>query len=81
MLLSCGITLSPQLDIPKDAFPCASFFVDSSEVSALLMNQSESGVEICPNFTWLGRSGIKEINGIRIAFVSGIDSDILGSEV
>lgn len=45
------------------------------------MNQSESVVDICPNFTWLGRSGIKEINGIRIAFVSGIDSDILGSEV
>jgi hypothetical protein len=26
----------------------------------------------------LGRSGVKLINGLRVAFVSGIDFDILG---
>jgi hypothetical protein len=27
---------------------------------------------------WLGRSGIIEIKGIRIAYLSGLDSDLLG---
>ena len=44
------------------------------------MNQTTT-TEITKNLIWLGRSGIKTINGVRIAFVSGIDSDILGSEI
>ena len=31
--------------------------------------------------TFLGRSGIKEIQGLRVAFVSGLDADMLGNEV
>lgn len=46
------------------------------------MNQStQSNIEIAKNFSWLGRSGIKVIDGVRVAFLSGIDSDILGSEI
>ena len=37
--------------------------------------------QIAQNFNWLGRSGIKVINGVRIAYISGIDSDILGQEI
>lgn len=33
------------------------------------------------NIKWLGRAGIVDVRGIRIAYVSGIDSDILGSEI
>lgn len=28
--------------------------------------------EICPNFFFLGRSGIQEIEGLKIAFINGI---------
>ena len=80
LLLCCGVTLSTNLSLPTDPFPCKSAFVDSSEVSALLMNQStQSNTEIAKNFSWLGRAGIKVINGVRVAFLSGIDRDILGS--
>ena len=82
LLLCCGVTLSANLSLPAEPFPCKSAFVDSSEVSALLMNQSAlSNTEIAKNFNWLGRSGISVINGVRVAFLSGIDSDILGAEI
>ena len=29
----------------------------------------------------MGRSGVKLIKGLRVAYVSGVDSDLLGSEV
>lgn len=29
----------------------------------------------------MGRSGIKTIKGVRIAFISGLDSDILGHDI
>ncbi len=76
------MTLSANLSLPAEPFPCKSAFVDSSEVSALLMNQSAlNNTEIAKNFNWLGRSGISVINGVRVAFLSGIDSDILGAEI
>ncbi len=82
LLLCCGVTLSTNLSLPAEPFPCKSAFVDSSEVSALLMNQSAlNNTEIAKNFNWLGRSGISIMNGVRVAFLSGIDSDILGAEI
>ena len=38
LLLCCGVTLSTSLSIPNEPFHCKSVFVDSSDVSALLMN-------------------------------------------
>jgi len=81
LMLCCGVTLSNELNIPTESFPCLSAFVDSSEVSALLMNKGSESIEIAKNFKWLGRSGITTISGVRVAFISGIDSDILGSEI
>lgn len=40
LLLCCGVTLSNNLSLPSEPFPCKSAFVDSSDVSALLMNQA-----------------------------------------
>ena len=39
------------------------------------------GITFGQNVSFFGRSGIRNIKGLRIAFISGIDSDILGSEI
>ena len=58
------------------------FFVDSSELAGPLMNSTQkSDVSFGKNLTFLGRAGIKKIFGLRIAYISGIDSDVMGSEV
>ena len=44
--------------------------------------QSRDGLTFGQNVTFLGRSGIKVLKGgLRVAYVSGIDSDLLGEEV
>ena len=44
--------------------PIKTYFIDSSEMSASLMNLYPNGAEICPNLFFLGRSGIKNIDGL-----------------
>ena len=36
------------------------------------------GFQLTKGLNFLGRSGIKVINGLRVAYVSGIDFDVLG---
>ena len=43
--------------------------------------KTKDGYEFAKNFHFLGRSGLKVIKGLRIAYVSGLDCDMLGSEV
>lgn len=45
------------------------------------MNSTKKDIVFAKNIKWLGRAGIVDVRGIRIAYVSGIDSDILGSEI
>ena len=40
-----------------------------------------NGSEISKDCTFLGRSGVKIIKGMRIAFLSGIDFDVIGGDV
>lgn len=56
------------------------YFIDSTSIIAPFMTRSKEH-SFCKNLTFLGRSGIRTICGLRVAFVSGIDSDMLGSEV
>lgn len=45
-------------------------------------DQSAGGTTFGKNVTFLGRSGIKILKGgLRVAFISGIDSDLLGPEI
>ena len=46
-------------------------------------NKSKNGIDFSlnPTLEFLGRSGVREFNNLRIAFISGIDSDILGDSV
>lgn len=66
--------------MPSEPMPCQTMFVDSSEYAALLMNSNQE-IDLGCNIKWLGRSGVTTVKGIKIAFLSGIDSDILGPEV
>ena len=62
--------------------PVDTYFTDSSEYSGPLMNTGrEESIPFSSNLNFLGRSGLKIIKGLRVAYVSGIDSDILGTEV
>jgi hypothetical protein len=36
------------------------------------------GFQVTKGLNFLGRSGVKVINGLRVAYVSGIDFDVLG---
>ena len=57
--------------------PIPTYFIDSTQHSAVLMNakKSREGLSLAKDFTYLGRAGITEINGLRIAYLSGIDID------
>jgi len=72
------------LDRSREPQAIDTYFTCSSETIAPLMNadRSRAGLTFGKNVCFLGRSGIKILKeGLRIAFVSGVDSDILGSEV
>jgi len=60
--------------------PIPTYFIDSSKHSATLMNakKSSNGYELARNFSFLGRSGVKELTGgLRVAYISGIDYDAI----
>jgi hypothetical protein len=44
-------------------------------------NKTKDGFNIDRNVHFLGRSGVKVIQGLRIGYLSGIDSDLLGETV
>ena len=72
------------LDKGKEHKPVDTYFTCTSEQIAPFMNSSlsQGGLTFGQNVTFLGRSGIRILkSGLRVAFVSGLDSDMLGPEV
>ena len=69
----------------KGAIPIDTLFIDNSPIISPFMNsnKSKNGIDFSlnPTLEFLGRSGVREFNNLRIAFISGIDSDILGDSV
>ena len=64
--------------------PIDTYFTDASDLIAPFMNSASngrSGLTFGQNVNFLGRSGIRNIKGLRVAYVSGVDSDLLGAEV
>ena len=59
------------------------FFTDSSDLIAPFMNaqNSRDGQTFGQNVEFLGRAGVRTIKGLRVAFVSGLDCDLLGTEI
>ena len=63
--------------------PIPTYFVDSTEIIGPFM-QKKGMHKFHPNLHFLGRNGIhtfKDLNNLRIAFVSGKDAEILGTSV
>ena len=60
--------------------PINTYFVDSTTIIAPFMSQGTEH-SFAKGLKFLGRSGLSVICGLRVAFVSGVDADLLGSEV
>ena len=60
--------------------PIPTHFIDSTPLVAPFINshKAKEGFSLTKGLHFLGRSGVKLINGLRVAFVSGVDFDILG---
>ena len=72
------------IDKGRERKPIDTFFTCSTEGISPFMNShsSRNGLTFGSNVTFLGRSGIKILKGgVRIAFVSGVDCDMLGPEL
>jgi hypothetical protein len=48
------------------------YFIDSGEMAKSLGLVYPEGYEIVKNFTFLGRAGVKNIEGVNIAYLNGI---------
>lgn len=75
-----GETLSPKNTLEKYLslelpIPIPTYFIDCSVLSASLNNLYPNGKEVVKDFHFLGRSGLKTIQNLRIAFLSGRKSD------
>lgn len=58
-------------------FPIPTYFTDSSELAGPFMSGYPSGFEVCENLHFLGRSGVKTIKGLKVAYLSGIERNFL----
>lgn len=70
----CPSTSSPifhKLKTGDLQFPLPTYFVDNSNMSLVFSEVYPEGGEIVKYFNYLGNCGYKEIQGIKIAFVSG----------
>lgn len=72
--LTFTFNIMPYITLEK-TFPLPTYFLDSSELSFSLNDLFPEGKEIFNNFTFLGRSGIKEIQGLKVAYLNGIKSE------
>ena len=64
----------------KSHIPIPTYFIDSTNSIAPFMSENKAH-KFNKNLHFLGRAGVKEfekLHGLRVAFVSGKDSDIFG---
>ncbi|TNV85145.1 hypothetical protein FGO68_gene10308 [Halteria grandinella] len=59
--------------------PIPTHFIDSTPLIAPFMNseKTKNGFDMAKGLSFLGRSGLKVISGLRVAYISGIDFDVL----
>ncbi|EAR89123.2 CWF19-like protein (macronuclear) [Tetrahymena thermophila SB210] len=75
-----GQTLSLEIslqDYKKSGveMPIPVYFIDCSEMCQCLNHLYPTGTEIAKNIFFLGRSGIQEIQGLKVAFLNGLQSN------
>lgn len=57
----------------KESYPCPVYFIHGNHENVnLLFPIFQNGGEIISNVHYLGRSGIKDIKGLKIAYLSGV---------
>ena len=81
LCLCVGRTFSLDLDLTKlkkddKKIPIPIYFIDTSEFSGVLHTLHPDGVDVLPNLTFLGKAGIKKIQGVSIAYLSGMKDDL-----
>ena len=54
--------------------PIDTYFVDCSGVIGPFMHAKRAGYQFAPNIQFLGRYGVKEINKLKVAYISGLDA-------
>lgn len=79
MVFSVGQTFTLDFDLTpfcsgQKKIPIPIFFLEAGELGYSLMEIFPEGKEICPNLHFLGRSGVKNINGLNVAWINGIES-------
>ncbi len=60
--------------------PINTHFIDSTSLVAPFMNskKTQAGFSLSKGLNFLGRSGVKLIEGLRVAYISGVDFDVMG---
>ena len=53
------------------ALPLPIYFVASHEHHTALIDQLPDGGDLCPNLTYLGRSGVRRLGGLTVGYLSG----------
>ena len=75
-VLCTGNTLSLSANISDyitglKIFPIPAYFIESGEIASSLHSLHQNGGDIFHNFTFLGVSGVKNIKGFKIGYLSG----------
>ena len=70
----------------RKTLPIKTYFIDSSDSVAPFMNSKTHslGFTFHQNLHFLGRAGVKEfseLSGLKVAYLSGKDSEVFGEQV
>jgi hypothetical protein len=67
----------PQYDAGEQIFPRPMYFIGGNHESYGFLEEEARGMTLAPNFHYLGRTGMKNIEGLRVTFLSGgYDPDV-----
>lgn len=82
LVFSVGHILSIDYDLTpffsgQRKIPIPIYFLEAGELGYSLMDLFPDGKEICPNLYFLGRSGVRNIIGLNVAWINGIESKYL----
>ena len=56
----------------QSTLPLPIYFVASHEHHTALIDHLPTGGELCPNLTYLGRSGVRRLSGLTVGYLSGV---------
>ena len=56
----------------QSVLPLPIYFITSHEHHTALIDHLPTGGELCPNLTYLGRSGVRRLGGLTVGYLSGV---------